>query len=98
MCGAFGLAYDYDKLKNRYTDYTKYFVDADVKERYNIRPTTSSIVISNQDQPKIEQQNFGVVPFWSKDGKQILINAQAETVAEKATFKKMFKENRVLIP
>ncbi|MCH4295576.1 SOS response-associated peptidase [Shewanella sp. 3B26] len=39
--------------------------------------------------------SWGIKPQWAK---QLLINAQAETVREKKTFAKAFREHRVLVP
>jgi putative SOS response-associated peptidase YedK len=43
---------------------------------------------------------WGLVPFWSKDGKASYstINARAETVPTSATYREAFKRRRCLVP
>lgn len=43
---------------------------------------------------------WGLIPFWAKDPKigNNLINAKAETIAEKPSFKRAFAKRRCLIP
>ena len=72
--------------------------------RYNIAPTQLVICIrSVAEDPKSReavQMNWGLVPFWAKDiaiGNQ-MINARAETVAEKPAFRAAFAKRRCLIP
>lgn len=41
---------------------------------------------------------FGLIPHWAKDGKFQPINARAETISQKPTFKSAFARRRCLIP
>ena len=68
--------------------------------RYNIAPTQLVICIrSVTDDPKSReavQMRWGLIPFWAKDmaiGNQ-MINARAETVAEKPAFRAAFSKRR----
>ncbi len=67
--------------------------------RFNAAPSQLLPVISNVRQKKISLFNWGIVPYWAKDkgGTQMLINARAETVAEKPTFKNAFRKRRCLV-
>ena len=72
--------------------------------RYNIAPTQLVICIRTvADDPKSReavQMQWGLIPFWAKDiaiGNQ-MINARAETVAEKPAFRAAFSKRRCLIP
>lgn len=56
---------------------------------------TVSTIISTEG--KLAQQDtlWGIKPSWAN---KLLINAQAESIAEKPTFKQAFKKQRCLIP
>lgn len=63
---------------------------------HDLRPTQTVAAVALVD-GQLQQVNlkWGIKPAWSK---KLLINAQAETVAEKKTFKKAFSERRCVIP
>lgn len=68
--------------------------------RYNIAPTQPVVAIiqpSAQREYRIFQ--WGLIPSWSKDPSigSRMINARAETVAEKPSFRTAFKRRRCLI-
>lgn len=62
----------------------------------DLRPTQPVSVITH-DNYKLQEvfSNWGIKPSWSK---KLLINAQAETVAVKRTFKSAFSANRCVVP
>jgi putative SOS response-associated peptidase YedK len=70
--------------------------------RYNIAPTQAvptASVFPSESEPQFRLLRWGLVPSWSKDlsiGTK-LINARAETVAEKPSFRSAFKQRRCLI-
>ena len=59
----------------------------------DIYPTYYMPVISTDKHPILSKWGFGKF-----DGKGVLINARAETVTDKQTFRKSFLERRCLIP
>lgn len=70
--------------------------------RYNIAPTQSvGTVLQTQEDAKrqFRMLHWGLIPSWAKDPKMgaRLINARAETVAEKPAFRSAFKQRRCLI-
>lgn len=98
MCGRFSLSTDKDDLQSRYG-----FVDPQgilLQLRHNIAPSQSHpVVIINQDQRELALMRWGLIPPWAKDmsiGNK-MINARAETLAKKASFKKPFKDKRCLV-
>ena len=95
MCGRFTLFDNNKTIENEF--------DVEIeqpnlfKPSYNIAPTQNSLVIyTSQDKRICSAMRWGLVPFWSKDIKigYKMINARAETVDEKASFKKPLKDKR----
>jgi len=69
--------------------------------RYNICPTQPVVVVTaGQGGRRLRPMRWGFVPHWYKtptDG-PLLINARAETVAEKPAFRAAVRERRCLVP
>lgn len=72
-----------------------------VEPRYNIAPTQfiAAIRDSEENQPELAMLRWGLVPFWAKDPSigARMINARAETVAEKPSFRAAYRKRRCLI-
>lgn len=70
--------------------------------RYNIAPTQSVATILqtlDQQDRQFKMLHWGLIPSWAKDPKMgaKLINARAETVAEKPAFRTAFRQRRCLV-
>lgn len=67
---------------------------------YNVAPTQEvAAVVEEDDGRKLEMFRWGLIPSWAKDpaiGNK-MINARAETVSEKPSFRSAFKRRRCLI-
>ena len=98
MCGRFALHANPHVLALQFG----LGVDPGFKPRYNIAPSTD-ILIVREDHTRRRLADFykwGLIPGWAKDptiGNR-LINARAETVAEKPAFRTAFKHWRCLVP
>lgn len=73
-----------------------------LKPRYNIAPTQSVPTVlqtSASTNRQFKMLHWGLIPSWAKDQKMgaRLINARAETVAEKPAFRSAFKHRRCLV-
>src|SRR5688500_9360612 len=68
--------------------------------RYNIAPTQTVITVTNDGAGRLEAMRWGLVPRWAKDPKigAGMINARAETLAEKPAFREPLRRRRCLIP
>ena len=72
--------------------------------RFNIAPTQSVFAIRAADSAAALREavmlRWGLIPFWAKDVAigNTMINARAETVAEKPSFRQAFLKRRCLIP
>ncbi|HVM72872.1 MAG TPA: SOS response-associated peptidase [Anaerolineales bacterium] len=96
MCGRFTLSVDPADLKEAFAEF---ILPAQVAERYNIAPTQPVVVIPNDGKNTADFFVWGLVPSWAKDpaiGSR-LINARAETLAEKPAFRSAYKYHRCLI-
>lgn len=101
MCGRFVSSSSAD-------DIAAYFDVDQVSEQalehspnYNTAPTTDVFVVySDGSTRKLDTFHWGLVPSWAKDIKigNRLINARAETVAEKPSFRSAFKKRRCILP
>jgi putative SOS response-associated peptidase YedK len=72
------------------------------KPRYNIAPSqpiAAILIDSDITTRKLVMLRWGLIPSWAKDPKigNQCINAKAETVAEKPSFRSAFKKRRCLI-
>jgi putative SOS response-associated peptidase YedK len=75
---------------------------SDIKPRYNIAPTQSVLTVLQPSASANRQGkmlHWGLIPSWAKDRKMgsKLINARAETVAEKPAFRSAFRKRRCLV-
>jgi putative SOS response-associated peptidase YedK len=96
MCGRFRLTRA-SKLAERFG----IEAEDDWVPRYNIAPTQNVEVIRHhQEEPKRfgSQMRWGLIPFWAKDASSGIINARAETIASKFSFRDALKKRRCLIP
>lgn len=72
-----------------------------IDPNWNVAPTQHMPVIVNRDgKHHLELMQWGLVPPWAKDVKigQKMINARAETITEKTSFKRPLQSRRALIP
>jgi putative SOS response-associated peptidase YedK len=97
MCGRYTLHHKPEEIEERFD------VEADeelVAPRYNIAPSQIIPTIVHADSREIIGCKWGLIPFWAKDPKigNNLINAKAETLAEKPSFKHALAKRRCLIP
>jgi putative SOS response-associated peptidase YedK len=69
--------------------------------KYNIAPTQMiDVVFEPETERIISQLRWGLVPNWAKDESigNRMINARAETITEKPSFREAFKSRRCIIP
>jgi len=102
MCGRYVSASPPDRI-------AAYFgADLDVEAlgaNYNVAPTDdvyAVVATAGDDGPSraVRAFEWGLVPVWAKDRKvgSKMINARAETIAEKAAFKGDFRKHRCIVP
>lgn len=96
MCGRFTMAIDSEDLR---TELALGQMPPDWEKRYNIAPSQDVATVPDPDNRDVVWMRWGLVPFWAKDPSigNKMINARAETVAEKPSFRNSFKNKRCLI-
>ena len=104
MCGRFALTQRPEALEDEFACAVEPF-----PPRYNIAPTQPILVVAGgppsgpgENRPRRVAQlvRWGFVPSWVKDAGKfpLLINARAETAAQKASFRAAMRHRRVLVP
>jgi putative SOS response-associated peptidase YedK len=96
MCGRF---VQFSSLRTLESHFPIDSIAGDVIDSYNVAPTQEVLAIIHQNGRRLEKLRWGLVPSWAKDltGASRLINARAETVAQKPSFRAAFKRRRCLI-
>jgi len=96
MCGRFTLTATPQTLTEAFAGYA---VPDKTPIRYNIAPSQPVAVITNTNEKRLDFFVWGLVPAWAKDPKigNRLINARAETLGEKPSFKNAYKRRRCLV-
>jgi putative SOS response-associated peptidase YedK len=96
MCGRFTFAVDPADLSEIFPGYE---FPADLRPRYNIAPTQDVAVVANDGERRVACFRWGLIPSWAQDpaiGSR-MINARAEMVAEKPSFRAAYKRRRCLV-
>ena len=99
MCGRYKLTVPFREIVRLYNLTNS----VNLPSRYNIAPTQDVLAVTYDGETKQrrgEMMRWGLVPRWAKDVKigYHLINAKAETVAEKPAYREAFKTRRCIIP
>ncbi len=95
MCGRYTLITDISKIAESFG------VEPTLgaQPRYNIAPTQNVVAILKNGTAHLSSLRWGLIPSWAKDeaiGSR-MINARAETLAEKPSFKHLLRGKRCLI-
>lgn len=97
MCGRFTIMLEADELRE-VLELGK--VPDDWMPRFNLAPSQPAGVVVDAETRNVGWMKWGLVPGWAKDAQigSRLINARAETLAEKPSFRQAFTRRRCLIP
>src|SRR5512136_1485017 len=97
MCGRFVLFSSLEEIREAFAVRQ---VRYQVEPSYNVAPTqTVAVVVQREGVNTLEKMRWGLIPAWAKDpaiGSR-MINARAETVGEKPSFKRPLKDRRCLV-
>src|SRR6056297_2968881 len=99
MCGRYTLVVAQDELEARFdARFREDGAASSFSPRYNMAPGQQLPVITNEQPETIRRLEWGLVPSWADDDSGGLINARAESVAEKPRFRGAYEQRRCLIP
>ena len=95
MCGRYTLTIDIKTIAE------KFGVPASLETspRYNVAPTQEVVTIMRNGTSHLALLRWGLIPSWAKDESigSRMINARAESLAEKASFKGLLRSKRCLV-
>ena len=96
MCGRFTLTTDFDRLEERFSFHA---ANLSYTPRYNIAPTQPVLTLMKEEGHRVGFLRWGLIPSWAKDAAigDRMINARAETVAEKPSFRRALQKRRCLV-
>lgn len=97
MCGRYSLGKNSDELQKDFPDFS---VLKQLRARFNVSPGQPIAAWMADPAPRMDLFSWGLVPHWARDpaiGFR-MINARAETLMEKPSFKKALQRRRCLIP
>ena len=98
MCGRFTASFEFREIKVRYK------LQSDLPllpRRYNIAPSQEvPVIIQNGGKNELKIMRWGLVPSWAPDRSiaNRMINARAESITEKPSFRRLVESRRCLIP
>ena len=102
MCGRFAQYADPSMVADLFDIPKANIRVADFRPRYNVAPSQPimAVRLTSSEARELVYLRWGLLPFWTKDPKRLpnLINARAETVADKPAFRQVFRHRRCLIP
>lgn len=96
MCGRYSFVASVEKVKHQLGDIE---TGSNLRINFNIAPTQHSYVITNDRPDKLQYLTWGLIPYWSKDGKNTgkLINARMEGIVSKPSFRMPIRQKRCLV-
>jgi putative SOS response-associated peptidase YedK len=97
MCGRYAFLLPPEAMAELF----KILNEAMYPPRYNIAPTQPvTVIVEREGRRTAELFRWGFVPAWTKDPREmpLLINARAESMAEKPAFRDAVRNSRCLVP
>jgi putative SOS response-associated peptidase YedK len=97
MCGRYMFAATPQQVTERFA---LSVVPPDLPARYNVAPQMHMPVIVPTSPNRLDIMRWGLVPSWAKDERAgtKMINARAETVAERPAYRAALRYHRCLVP
>ena len=95
MCGRYTITVDPGELAQRFN---ATLPPDPLQPRYNAAPSQNLPVLLNEGDRQIQMLKWGLIPHWAKNASDYnLINARAETIEEKPSFRDALQKRRCLV-
>ena len=96
MCGRYSLIADISELQERFDFDSSGLTHG---PRYNVAPTQMALTVTNGSGRRGSYMRWGLIPPWAKSPSvgSRMINARAETLAERPSFRTAFQRRRCLV-
>jgi putative SOS response-associated peptidase YedK len=104
MCGRYGRRADKQRIAEWMQVHdTNVFDDSYFAPSFNVAPQSNQPIVrlnNETGERELTVMRWGLVPFWSKDGKASFstINARSETVDASPAFREAWRQRRCLVP
>jgi putative SOS response-associated peptidase YedK len=99
MCGRYTIVVSMEELMMRYLHELP--INRYHTPRYNVAPTQNVLaIVHDGEKNRLGELRWGLVPSWASDDRlgSKMINARAETLLEKNSFKSLIRRKRAIIP
>ena len=96
MCGRFSLIADLGELARRFEFDGN---QLDLEPNYNVAPTQNILTVVGGENRRGGFMRWGLIPHWAKSASfgSRMINARAETAAQRPAFRDAFRRRRCLV-
>ncbi|MBK6947194.1 MAG: SOS response-associated peptidase [Haliscomenobacter sp.] len=96
MCGRYSFSFSKERIQEELDGVE---IPEPLELNFNVAPTQKGYVVANESPGKLQAFTWGLVPYWSKEGRPDgrLINARMETIETKPSFRVPFRKRRCLV-
>jgi putative SOS response-associated peptidase YedK len=102
VCGRFTLTWDqWRRMADLLGLSDDRGLDASYRPRWNIAPTDEHFIVTSRFERRLAQRaRWGLINCWARDNKRAAqaINAKAETLETRSSFREAFSQHRCVIP
>jgi putative SOS response-associated peptidase YedK len=97
MCGRFVRKSTIEEIVAQFD--AEFDAEFDVSPSFNIAPSQQVLAIVQEKRRTVRAFRWGLIPSWAKDEKigYKMINARAESLADKPSFKQAYEKRRCLV-
>lgn len=96
MCGRFSFVASKEKIQKQLGDID---TGSNIRLNFNVAPTQHAYVITNDSPGRLQYITWGLIPAFSRDGKNVgkLINARREGIESTPSFRLPIRQRRCLV-